>query len=131
RVTQIANLANVPLHATPLYSIVSNAFIGVVLLRLRFVGAPDGFVLGTYFILAGIARFVEESYRAEPQTKVISGLHIYQWLAIASVVAGMVCTVLPSEPPVYGFVAPTAGLWWVAAGMGLLSGFAMGVDFPN
>ena len=32
RVTQLANLANVPLHPTPLYSIISNVVIGVVLL---------------------------------------------------------------------------------------------------
>jgi protein-S-isoprenylcysteine O-methyltransferase Ste14 len=131
RVTQITNLANVPLHPTPLYSIIGNVLIGVVLLRLRVLGAPDGFVLGTYLILGGIARFVEESYRGEPQTRQIGGLHIYQWLAMASVVAGMVCTIIPSESRVTGFTAPTAALWWVAVGLGLLSGFAMGIDFPN
>ncbi len=131
RVTQIADLANVPLHPTPLYSIIGNLLIGVVLLRLRLLGAPDGLELGTYFLLSGLARFVEESYRGEPQTKVIGGLRIYQWLAIASVVAGMLCTTLPSESPVTGFVAPTAALWWVAIGLGLLSGAAMGVDFPK
>jgi protein-S-isoprenylcysteine O-methyltransferase Ste14 len=131
RVSQIANLADVPLHPTPLYSILSNVVIGIVLLRLRFLGAPDGLELGIYFILAGLARFVEESYRGEPQTRQVGGLHIYQWFTILSVLAGMVCTTLPSEPAVIGLVAPAAGLWWVALAMGLLSGAAMGVDFPN
>ncbi len=131
RVTQLANLANVPLYPTPLYSIISNVLIGVVLLRLRFLGASDGMELGIYFILAGTARFVEESYRGEPQTKQIGGLHIYQWFTIGSVVAGIVCTTLTSEPPVIGFLPPTTALWWVALAMGLLSGSAMGVDFPN
>ena len=131
RVTQLANLANVPLHPTPLYSILSNVVIGIVLLRLRFLGASDGIELGIYFILAGMARFVEESYRGEPQTRQVGGLHIYQWFTILSVLAGMVCTTLPSEPPVLGLVAPTTALWWVALAMGLLSGAAMGVDFPN
>ncbi len=131
RVTQIANLAGVPLHPTPLYSIISNVVIGIVLLRLRFLGAPDGLELGIYFILAGMARFVEESYRGEPQTRQVAGLHIYQWLAIASVMAGMWCTTLVSEPPGIGFHAPTSALWWVALSMGLLSGSMMGVDFPD
>lgn len=131
RVTRLANLANAPLHPTPLYSILSNAVIGVVLLRLWFLGASDGLELGIYFILAGLARFVEESYRGEPQTRQVGGLHIYQWFTIGSVIAGMVCTTLPSEPHVLGFVPPTPALWWVALSMGLLSGSAMGVDFPN
>jgi protein-S-isoprenylcysteine O-methyltransferase Ste14 len=131
RVIQIASLAGVPLHPTPLYSIIGNLLIGTALLRLRLLGASPGIELGIYFILSGIARFVEESYRAEPQTKVIWELHIYQWMAIAAVLAGIVCTTIRSEPPVAPFVAPTDTLWWVAVSMGLLFGLAMGVDFPG
>lgn len=131
RVKQIADLAGVPLHPTPLYSIIGNVVIGVVLLRLRVIGASYGMELGIYLVLAGLARFVEESYRGEPQTRVIGGLHIYQWLAIASVAAGIVCTTIPSGSPPSPFTAPTPALWWVAAGLGLLSAFAMGVDFPQ
>ena len=131
RVIQMAELANTPLHATPLYSIIGNAVIGIVLLRLWFLGASNGMELGIYLILAGLARFVEESYRGEPQTRQIGGLHIYQWFTIGSVFAGIVCTTLPSEPHLIGFVAPIPALWWVALSMGLLSGVAMGVDFPN
>lgn len=131
RVKQIADLAGVPLHPTPLYSIIGNVVIGVVLLRLRVIGASYGMELGLYLVLAGLARFVEESYRGEPQTQVIGGLHIYQWLAIASVAAGILCTTIPSGAPPFPFAAPTPALWWVAAGLGVVSAFAMGVDFPQ
>jgi protein-S-isoprenylcysteine O-methyltransferase Ste14 len=131
RVKQIADLAGVPLHPTPLYSILGNVVIGVVLLRLRVIGASNGMELGIYLVLGGLARFVEESYRGEPQTRVIGGLHIYQWLAIASVAAGMLCTTIPSTSPASPFTAPTPALWSVAAGLGLLAAFAMGMDFPQ
>lgn len=72
RVTRIAGLADVPLHPTPLYSITGNLVLGVALLRLRALGAADVLIVGLYLILSGIAGFVEESYRAEPQTRVIA-----------------------------------------------------------
>jgi hypothetical protein len=62
---------------------------------------------------------------------VIRGLRIYQWLAMGSVVGGILCTTIPSQSPPTGFVAPTSALWVVAIGLGLLSGAAMGVDFPG
>jgi prolipoprotein diacylglyceryltransferase len=131
RVTKIAALANVPLHPTPLYSILGNVVVGLVLLRLRALGAADVLVVGLYLVLSGIARFVEESYRAEPQTRVIAGLHIYQWLAIGQTVAGIVTTTLPSVPRAGGFVAPSLPLVAAAAVMALVTGLAMGVDFPQ
>jgi protein-S-isoprenylcysteine O-methyltransferase Ste14 len=131
RVTQLANLANLPIHATPLYSIVSNLLIGVVLLRLRSLATPDSLLLGIYLILAGIARFVEESYRGEPQTPVIGGLHSYQWLALVSLTMGIGCTLLPAIPPPVRFSTPTASLLGAGLAMAVLSGVAMGVDFPR
>jgi prolipoprotein diacylglyceryltransferase/protein-S-isoprenylcysteine O-methyltransferase Ste14 len=131
RVTQLANLADVPVHATPLYSIGANLLIGVVMIRLKTLPTPDAMLLGIYLMLSGCARFVEESYRAEPQTPVVGGLRIYQWLALLSVVAGALCTVLPSEPARPGFEAPGAMLWLAAVGMALVGGAAMGLDFPG
>jgi prolipoprotein diacylglyceryltransferase/protein-S-isoprenylcysteine O-methyltransferase Ste14 len=131
RVTALAHLAGVPIHPTPLYSILGNILIGLVLLRLRALGAADGILLGLYLILSGIARFAEESYRAEPQTRVIGGLHIYHWIAIAQVLAGIGCTLNPAAPRAPGFAAPTPLLVGVAVIMALLTGFAMGVDFPG
>jgi hypothetical protein len=131
RVMQIANLAGVAIHPTPLYSIIGNVVIGVLMARLRVVGAPDSFVLGAYLMLAGIARFVEESFRAEPQTPRVLGLPVYQWFAIASLVGGMVVSVVPSVARAGGFAAPSVALVVGAAALALLTGFAMGVDFPN
>jgi protein-S-isoprenylcysteine O-methyltransferase Ste14 len=131
RVTHVDGLANQPLHPTPLYSIASNLVIGAALLRLRALGAADALVLGLYLILSGIARFVEESYRAEPQTRVIAGLHIYQWLAIGQTVAGIVTTTLPSLPRAAGFSAPTPVLLTSALVMALVFGAALGVDVPG
>jgi protein-S-isoprenylcysteine O-methyltransferase Ste14 len=130
RVTQLSDLAGRPIHATPLYSIAANLVIGVLLVRLRVLGAPDPLVLGGYLMASGITRFVEESYRAEPQTRVVGGLRIYQWMAIGSLLAGVLSTLLPVEARAPGFVVPSAALLGSALGMALLAWFMMGVDFP-
>lgn len=130
RVTQVAGLAAVPLHPTPLYSIAGNVVIGLVLIRLRVLGAADVLIIGLYLIASGIARFVEESYRAEPQTRVIAGLRLYQWLAIGQTLAGIVTTTLPGAARAGGFALPSPLLLAGAAVMALLAGAAMGVDSP-
>jgi len=131
RVTQLAGFAGAPIHATPLYSIAGNVVIGVVLLRLRCLGAPDALLVGVYLILGGVARFVEESYRAEPQTPVVAGLHIYQWIAVASLVVGVATTALPSTSATRAFSPPAVPLIVAALVLALVTGFAMGVDFPR
>jgi protein-S-isoprenylcysteine O-methyltransferase Ste14 len=131
RVTQLAHLAGVPIHATPLYSIAGNVVIGLLLARLRCLGAPDALLVGVYLILGGTARFVEESYRAEPQTPIVAGLRIYQWVAIASVVMGAICTTLSSPAVHLPFSPPTGGLVVAALALALVTGCAMGVDFPG
>ena len=101
RVVRLAHLAGVPVYPTALISLVWMLFVGACLLRLWAVGAPVTFVLGAYFILAGLGRFVEEHFRGEPQTRVVLGLRLYQWLAIAFVIAGAVVTCVASAgaPP--------------------------------
>jgi protein-S-isoprenylcysteine O-methyltransferase Ste14 len=131
RVAQMARLAGVPLHPTPLYSIAGNLLIGLGLVRLRALGAADVLVIGLYLILSGMARFVEESYRAEPQTRIVAGLHIYQWLAVGQALAGIVTTTLPSTARAGGFTLPSPPLLAGAVVMALLAGAAMGVDFPR
>lgn len=119
-----------PLHPTPLYSIRSNIVIGVVVLRLWSLEVSFGLVAGVYLILTGIARFVEESYRGEPQTPVFAKLPIYQWMAMLSPAAGVAVTTI------HGGRAAGLSLFldWTSALAGLLYGaivgFAMGVDFP-
>lgn len=131
RVCKLAGWRGVPLHPTPLYSILSNVVIGTLLARLWSVAAPLGLIAGVYFLLTGLARFVEESYRGEPQTPVVRGLRLYQWFTIAFLVVGAALTTLPVVPA----PAPSrvgAGVVLLAAlGVGLLCGFAMGVDFPR
>jgi len=129
RVTRLAGLSGVGIHPTPLYSILSNVVLGLVLLRLWVLGCPLALVCGLYGIGNGLARFVEEAYRGEPQTLVIGGLRLYQWIAIASVLVGAALTTLSSPAaPALAFSAP--GILWGLV-FGILAGAAMGVDFPE
>jgi hypothetical protein len=129
RVTRLSALGGVPVHPTPVYSILANLVIGPILLRLWMVRAPLAFVVGMYFLLSGLARFVEEHYRGEPQTPMYGGLRIYQWLAVAWGVAGAAFTTLgrASAPPPVGLD------WHVLAPIGLFAvvGYlAYGADLP-
>jgi protein-S-isoprenylcysteine O-methyltransferase Ste14/membrane-associated phospholipid phosphatase len=129
RVCQISGLRGQPLHNTQLYSILTNLAIGLFLARLWFGGASPALLSGLYLILSGAGRFVEEAYRGEVQTRVIAGLRFYQWTAAGSVVLGAVLTTWPApEPLVLHPLGPTQIATAVAGG--LLSAFAMGMDFP-
>lgn len=131
RVTQIAGLTGAPLYPTPLYSVLSNLVTGILLWRLWALGASPALVAGLYLILNSVARFVEESYRAEPQTPVVAGLRLYQWLSFIGFAAGVLFTTLKTAPP----PAPMAGAdpWLLAAAllMGGVAWFVTGVDFPG
>ncbi len=130
RVCKLAGQAGVPIHPTPVYSILWNVVIAMIVTRLWFLPTPLSLVAGTYFILSGLGRFVEEAYRGEPQTPIISGLRLYQWAAIVSVVLGAVFTTLPTEA-----IHPDFKFGWgsatAALGFGLFTWFALGVDFPK
>jgi hypothetical protein len=131
RVCNLTVLKGVPLHPTPLYSVFANMVTGIFILRLWSLGASFGLVAGVYLILAGVARFVEESYRGEPQTVLVAGLRLYQWLAIGSFAVGIVITTLPSGfapglPHAFDVKVLIAALLF-----GVATGFAMGVDFPK
>ncbi|MBV9924576.1 MAG: prolipoprotein diacylglyceryl transferase [Acidobacteria bacterium] len=130
RVCKLSGLAGVPVHPTPLYSILSNVVIAVVVARLWQLRASLSLVVGVYLILTGLARFVEESYRGEPQTAVRAGLKLYQWMAILSVVAGVSVTMIvgaPSAPEIQFNRASVAAAFC----FGLFAWFALGVDFPD
>ncbi len=131
RVTHLAGLAGTPIHATPLYSIAGNLVIGLLLVRLRALGVADATILASYLSLAGLARFVEEGFRAEPQTPWVAGLRIYQWFAVTSVLAGLLTLLLPSEPVAHRFERPPLSLGVLALIVALAYGAAMGVDFPG
>jgi prolipoprotein diacylglyceryltransferase len=130
RVCRLSDLGGVPVHPTPLYSILWNVVIAVVLTRLWFGEVPLSLIGGLYLILTGIGRFVEEAYRGEPQTRTTAGLRFYQWIALLTVVAGAVVTSVGSDP------APGLLQWdgWVLAFALVFGGvtwFALGVDFPG
>jgi protein-S-isoprenylcysteine O-methyltransferase Ste14 len=131
RVCHLAQLRGKPVYPTPLYSIIGNFFIGLIVFRLAVIGAPGSFICGSYLILSSLARFVEETYRGEPQTPAFGGLKIYQWISIILLVAGSILTMIPSESIRLAEAGVDHLTWTFAAVFGLLAGMAMGVDFPD
>ncbi len=130
RVCRLTDLGGRPVHPTPLYSMLGNAVLGIVLARLCVDGAAAPIVVGAYAIGAGLLRFVEEHRRGEPLTPVRGGLRIYQWFSALSVLAGIVVSGAFTAPGVT-VIAPPAGAWVWAASVGAAYGLAMGVDFPR
>jgi protein-S-isoprenylcysteine O-methyltransferase Ste14 len=131
RVSYLPGLAGQPIHATPLYSIDANLIVGVVVLRMRLLGIADTMVIGVYLILASLARFVEEGYRAEPQTPIIGGLRSYQWLAIVSVLVGMWSTTVATTATSTGFTPFSVRTAVTSILVAVVTGVAMGIDFPR
>ena len=130
RVTRLSELGGVPIHATQLYSMLWMLLVAAALLRLWALQAPLPFIVGWYFVLVGLGRFVEEHYRGEPQTAVFAGLRLYQWLAVLFVVGGAVATVVPGGgAPAYSL--PTPASLAAITGFSLLAYAAYGVDFPR
>jgi prolipoprotein diacylglyceryltransferase len=130
RVCRLTAWRGVALHATPLYSILWNMVIALVVSRLWVVSAPLSLIGGVYLILTGLGRFCEEAYRGEPQTPEFAGLRLYQWIAIATVIGGAAVTAL-----VRGAAAPAPefapGALGIAAVFGALSTLALGLDLPE
>ncbi len=131
RVCGISELKGVPIYPTQLYSIVGNGLATIVLVLLWTLHVQHSLIIGLYFVLSGIVRFIEEGYRGEAQTKIIARLPIYQWLAIISVVTGMLIMLLTTG------VTPgiTFSFWPQATASGVIAfficWFAYGMDFPN
>ena len=130
RVCRVPGLRSVPVHPTPLYSILWNVLTALVVTRLYLAHANAAMVGGIYLILSGIGRFVEEAYRGEPQTPVIAGLRLYQWIAIATIVAGAIVTTFTGAP-VPGRPRFDSSMLAVAFVCALAAWFVTGVDFPE
>ncbi|HEX5011679.1 MAG TPA: prolipoprotein diacylglyceryl transferase family protein, partial [Planctomycetota bacterium] len=130
RVVRLAGLRDVPVHPTPVYSMLACVVAGALLARLWWSGAPLTFIVGAYLLLNGLSRFVEESFRGEPQTPRAAGLAIYQWKAAASVLMGAVITALPGAPAPPPHAPGAMGVLG-AIGFGLLCWAAMGLDWPE
>ena len=127
---RLSALGGKPLHPTQLYSMIWMVFVGLVILRLWSLEVSLQFIAGTYFILVGLGRFAEEHFRGEPQTAVIAGLRLYQWLAIAFVVGGAVLTTLE---PTAARAAMTfdARVLPVILVVGVIHYLAYGADLPG
>ena len=130
RVCRIAHFDRLPVHATPVYSILWNIVIGLALFRLVTVHAPAALICGVYLLLSGSGRFVEEVYRGEPQTRILVGLRFYQWIAIVCVVAGAVITCVPGTAALT-LLPMRMSTPLLAFACGLLTWFVSGVDFPE
>ncbi|MCL2160726.1 MAG: phosphatase PAP2 family protein [Betaproteobacteria bacterium] len=130
RICLMTSFGGKPIHATPLYAIAANLVIAPILLRLWSLDVRLTLIIGLYPLLSGLARFVEEAYRGEPQTRSWKRLSEYQWYAIVLVIVGAVIIALPCSvtPPSVAFTWQTIA---VAAAIGLLSAFAMSMDFPG
>lgn len=130
RVCFVSGLKGRPLHPTQLYSMLWLALVGGLQLKLWLGGAAPSLIFGTYLIMNGLGRFVEEAYRGEPQTPVMAGLRLYQWAAVVSVTAGIIISCVPAHLP-----ALTPGITWQslarAGFMWVFVQFMMGIDFPN
>jgi prolipoprotein diacylglyceryltransferase len=130
RVCRLSEFSGIPIHATQVYSILWNGLIAAALLRLVQLQLPSTLICGSYMILSGAARFVEEAYRGEPQTMNVFGLRFYQWIAVLTVVVGAVFTSIQGSPlPSASGVRLSSIL--LAAGCGVVAWFVTGVDFPE
>jgi len=130
RVCLFTPWAGQPLHPTQLYSVLGNVLIGAVLLRLWVLDAAPALIGGLYLLLSSFLRFVEESFRQEPQTRIWAGLAIYQWLCLLCVVVGIMATIAPGPEtwPPAGF-SPRVLVG--SFGFGFVVWFCMSVDFPQ
>jgi prolipoprotein diacylglyceryltransferase len=130
RVCRIASLREVPIHATPLYSLLWNALVALVVTRLYLLHTTASMVGGVYLILSGIGRFVEEAYRGEPQTPVFWGLRLYQWTAVVTVVLGAIITSVVKSPLTPEPVFHVSSVF-VALACAITAWFVTGIDFPE
>lgn len=61
RVTRLTKWAGVPLHPAPVYSILWNMVLAAAVARLWTLHTRLHLIVGVYFILSGLGRFVEEA----------------------------------------------------------------------
>jgi protein-S-isoprenylcysteine O-methyltransferase Ste14 len=130
RVYRIDSLRGIPVHPTPLYSLLWNIVVALFLTRLYLLHTTTAMVAGVYLILSGLGRFVEEAYRGEPQTRVFGGLRLYQWIAVVTVVVGAFITTLTSTPLIPQPVAYASSITWAAV-CGIFAWIVTGVDLPD
>jgi protein-S-isoprenylcysteine O-methyltransferase Ste14 len=132
RVVILSGLRGKPILPTQMCSILFNTALGSLLLALYLsTRVSSTFIIGMYFVLTGIERFAEDAYRGEKQTRWAGPLRENQWIAVAALVVGMVTTVIPSGIPANTDLTIEPQLVVAMATGGLLTAFAMSMDFPR
>jgi prolipoprotein diacylglyceryltransferase len=129
RVCRITSLRNVPIHPTPLYSLLWNVVVAMLVTRLYLLHTTAAMVGGVYLILSSMGRFVEEAYRGEPQTPIFGGLRLYQWIAVFTAIVGAVITTLLTALTPIPVLHSSSIL--VALGCALAVWIVSVVDFPE
>ena len=129
RVCRITSLRDVPIHPTPLYSLLWNVVVAMLVTRLYLLHTTAAMVGGVYLILSSMGRFVEEAYRGEPQTPIFGGLRLYQWIAVFTAIVGAVITTLLTALTPIPVLHSSSIL--VALGCALAAWIVSGVDFPE
>ncbi len=130
RVCAISNMSGRHIHPTPLYSILGNVVLGLILLLFYFNNANYSLIIGLYFVGAGLIRFVEEANRGEPLTKVIAKLRIYQWFSVFLYLFGIAFMFVPSQSAVCQVKNPLLALICFVVFF-IICAFSMSVDFPE
>jgi membrane-associated phospholipid phosphatase len=116
-------------HQAQLYSIVINIVTGLVLIRLFNIGVPSSFIVGICLILLGTGRFVVDSFHGEEQMPYWAGIKISQWIAVFSVLSGIVFTSIP-DTAVLVF-RPTFLSLILAIGVGIMATVVLGADIQE
>ncbi|HZU00752.1 MAG TPA: prolipoprotein diacylglyceryl transferase family protein [Ktedonobacteraceae bacterium] len=132
RVVAISGLKGKYILNTQLYSILFNIPLGFLLWSIWLSQSLSSFcIIALYLIFTGIERFTEDAYRGEKQTRFRKGLRENQWIALGAVLIGICMTMLPTSLP--GQPGGTFNLAFFAAAVvgGLLTAFAMSMDFPK
>jgi len=130
RVTRLSDLGGKYIHPTPVYSILWNIVIFFILIKLYLIDSNVNVITGTYLVLTGLGRFVEEALRGEPQTKIIGGLRLYQWIAIKTIVAGGVFMSFPVNR-FFGDIIFKPQIILFSLILGAIVYFALGADIPS
>lgn len=131
RVVSLAALRDVPIHPTQLYSLLLGLVLFLIQVWLSRAHPSWGLLVGTYLILSSLFRFMEEAYRGEPQTAVVAGLSIYQWLGAGVFLAGVAFLITtPLSADLTLRVPGRLEAEWAFA-YGLLAAAAMSMDMPE
>ena len=130
RVVKLAKWKGKFVYPTPVYSILANMIYGGFLIKLWINGTQISMLIGLSFIFSGLSRFIEESYRGEPQTPILWKLRLYQWISLFFIFIGALFTTI-SSPLSQSDFRLSLSIIAFAIFSGLIALFLGGVDFPK